>query len=136
MNTPVKSPLAKLLKEKGFDVPVRNYYLLKEEGNYLHEGFEDNYWGDNRIVNWNKDVVGIKPFEGFISAPTIAEVVMWLYEKYDIWIWVEAKGDNWNYFLSTKTKPAYASFRSYNMYYHSPTEAYEAAIKYTLNNLI
>lgn len=135
MNTPVSSELAKLLKEKRFDVPVRNYYLQKEKGNYLHEGFEDSYWGDYRIVNWNKDVVGIKPFEGFLSAPTIAEVVMWLYEKHGIWVYLVPAEDNKEVF-----KPF---FRGKNIidqhlteFFESPTEAYEAAIDYTLKNLI
>jgi hypothetical protein len=138
MNKEVSFPISKLLKEKGFDVPVRNYYLQKEKGNYLHEGFEDSYWGDNRIVNWNKDVVGIKPFEGFLSAPTIAEAVMWLYEKHKIWITSEPcivhNGitnihkifkDNYLDTISRASKG-----------YNSPIEAYEAAIDYTLNNLI
>ena len=142
MNTPVNFETSKLLKEKGFDIPVKNYYLIQEKGNYLHEGFEDSYWGDNRIVNWNKDVVGIKPFEGFLSAPTIVDVVMWLYEKHGIWTYVHKDGGWWfpvieNYYdeddqgtiiedLSKMTKT----------YFDSPTEAYEAAITYTLNNLI
>jgi len=150
MNKLVKFEIAKLLKEKGFDKPVKNYYLQEEKGNYLHEGFEDSYWGDNRIVNWNKDVVGIKPFEGFLSAPTIAEVVMWLYEKHGIWIsldWMtrikpynsgfisHLRGTNKrlnqdNFIVINDTlKPGYEVF-------NSPTEAYEAAIEYTLNNLI
>ena len=145
MNTHVISKIAKLLKEKGFDVPVRNYYLLKEEGNYLHEGFEDSYWGDNRIVNWNKDVVGIKPFEGFISAPTIAEVVMWLYEKHGIWISVDIDGENFDifYFLvyrnhEERVKEYIKKFNdeNYNTNYKTPVEAYEAAIDYSLKNYI
>lgn len=144
MNTPVSFPLAKLLKEKGFDVHVRNYYLQKEKGNYLHEGFEDSYWGDNRIVNWNKDVVGIKPFKGFLSAPTIAEVVMWLYEKHGIWIVVNPhKGEDDLGKPFMEFDPEVWSFTNecifHNtklLYFNSPTEAYEAAIEYTLNNLI
>jgi hypothetical protein len=150
MNKEVSFPLAKLLKEKGFDVPVRNYYLQKEKGNYLHEGFEDSYWGDNRIVNWNKDVVGIKPFEGFLSAPTIAEVVMWLHEKYGIWMNVSPvfefnSGRNdyltirgFQYYITVITDNKYNQEKSHaaREYKNSPTEAYEAAIEYTLNNLI
>ena len=86
MNTPILFELAKLLKEKGFDVPVRTYRLEGKYPDFVHEGFEDDYWGDNKVVNWNKDVIGIKPFKGFVSAPTIAEVVMWLYEKHGVWI--------------------------------------------------
>lgn len=141
MNTPVNFELAKLLKEKGFDVPVRNYYLQKEKGNCLHEGFEDSYWGDNRIVNWNKDVIGIKPFEGFLSVPTIAEVVMWLYEKYGIWISVDVDINGRFRYIIRKYNNNDRAWEvknpiSISEYYNSPTEAYEAAIDYTLNNLI
>ena len=74
MNTPILFELAKLLKEKGFDVPVRTYRLEGKYPDFVHEGFEDDYWGDNKVVNWNKDVIGIKPFKGFVSAPTIVLV--------------------------------------------------------------
>lgn len=66
----------------------------------------------------------------------IMQVVMWLYEKYGIWIWVEQNGKYWNGFNSVNIKPAKSYFRSYNMFALSPTEAYEAAIEYCLNNLI
>ena len=46
MTTPVKFELAKLLKEKGFDVPVRTYRLEGKYSDFIHEGFEDDYWGD------------------------------------------------------------------------------------------
>ena len=103
MNTPILFELAKLLKEKGFDVPVRTYRLEGKYPDFVHEGFEDDYWGDNKVVNWNKDVIGIKPFKGFVSAPTIAEVVMWLYEKHGVWITVCVIGvDGFGYWLHDK----------------------------------
>jgi hypothetical protein len=138
MNTPVSFELAKLLKEKGFDIPVRNYFLIKEKGEYIHEGFENDYWGDNRIVNWNKDTVGIKPFGGFISAPTIAEVVMWLYEKHKIWVVLlpkqKDKGLFWGVFYSEINKQEFS--KSLGSNFSSPTEAYEVAIEYILKNLL
>jgi hypothetical protein len=136
MKKPVSSPIAKLLKEKGFDIPVRNYYLLKEKGKFLHEGFDDEYWGDNRIVNWNDGISPIKPFQGFISAPTIAEVLMWLYEKHKIWISVDAP----HKLLKSWCFEAYKINDEITLIekslFNSPTEAYEAAIDYVLNNLI
>ena len=134
MNTPVSYELAKLLKEKGFDIPVRNYYLQKEKGEYLHEGFEDDYWGDNRIVNWNKDVVGIKPFQGFVSAPTVSDVVMWLYEKHEIWIWVERYSTLFRPYAEEIGDERFGKWEGHK--YNSPTEAYEAVIDYTLKNFM
>jgi hypothetical protein len=66
---------AKKLKEKGFNVECRNYYLEKDKA--LYEGFEDEYWGDYRCINWNVDVIGIKPFRGFVSAPEQWQIVEW-----------------------------------------------------------
>ena len=74
---------------------------------------------------------------------TIAEVVMWLYEKHGIWIYVSTI--KWNYDDNT-IRFAYritvyidkspSDNITSRFDYGSPTEAYEAAIEYTLKNLI
>ena len=136
MNTPILFELAKLLKEKGFDVPVRTYRLEGKYPDFVHEGFEDDYWGDNKVVNWNKDVIGIKPFKGFVSAPTIAEVLMWLYEKHGVWITVCVIGvDGFGYWLHDKGRKR-LNPDNQGGYWLSPTEAYKAAIEYCLTKLI
>jgi hypothetical protein len=109
MNTPVNFKLAKLLKEKGFDEVCQKWYSV-EGGLYYQDEFDNN--------------------RGFIpvcecEAPTIAEVVMWLYEKHGIWISVYRVDD------STIFRHCFS-----NVDFNTPTEAYEAAIEYTLNNLI
>jgi phenolic acid decarboxylase len=64
---------------------------------------------------------------------TITEVIMWLYEKRGIWInvnttaglelfWYEIRGKGGIWFTGRNE--------------NSPTEAYEAAIEYTLRNLL
>jgi hypothetical protein len=69
---------------------------------------------------------------------TIADVVMMLYEKHGIWIWVKpykdhAADNNDPYFFQMNVwKKGITISKEFN----SPTEAYEAAIEYTLNNLI
>ncbi len=63
MNTPVSFELAKLLKEKGFDLNHEYMVFTFSETEKYPEG------------------------ELFLK-PTIAEVVMWLYEKHEIWIGV------------------------------------------------
>ena len=116
MNKPINYPLAKLCKEKGFDEPCPNLYYQPER----------------------------------CKKPTIADVVMWLYEKHGIWIAVDwmsrtkpfnsgfycnLRGTNKplnqdNFIPINNTKsPGYEVF-------NSPTEAYEAAIEYTLTKLI
>ena len=61
------------------------------------------------------------------------EVVMWLYEKYDIWIYVDFYNENrWFGVFRNKQGVKTELFDVFN----SPTESYEAAIEYTLNKLI
>lgn len=70
-----------------------------------------------------------------VLAPTIAEVVMWLYEKYGIWISVTKDwdvGKCLGFESIIDTNDGIINTETYN----SPTEAYEAAIKYVLENLI
>lgn len=140
MNKPIKHSLAKLLKEKG----------------YNKHGYLQDVWLGNKY-EWkgkgkNKKSVEIPVFGLGSSSvlPTISDVVMWLYEKHGIWIAVD-----W----MTRTKPYKSGFYSnlrgttkplnqdnfisinntkspgYEVF-NSPTEAYEAAIEYTLKNLI
>lgn len=79
--------------------------------------------------------------------PTISDVVMWLYEKYGIWIyplpidddmklWQARiiKGEPFNKLSNTLKIISYGEISYKGIY--SPTEAYEAAIEYTLKNLI
>ena len=86
--------------------------------------------------------------------PTTADVVMWLYEKHGIWINVCPTIIEYNsrkdcigfIYLITKLKTYLENGKMYgnddkgifsnSYYYNSPTEAYESAIEYTLNNLI
>lgn len=110
MNTPVSFQMAELLKEKGFDDFTQIWYQHGEGISGCVEGKRDYY-------NRKGDV--------YTSAPTISDVVMWLYEKHGIWIGVYDLDD------TTIFRHCFS-----NIDFNSPTEAYEAAIEYTLNNLI
>lgn len=121
MNTPVSFLLAKLLKEKGFEqelypcygsdgeIHTAAYFLVKETESYF--------------------------------APNIANVVMWLYEKHGIWMFTD-RTNNWFWTIQKSTGenihqedlPITEKFICHG--FNSPTEAYEAAIKHTLDNLI
>lgn len=146
LNKAVDFSTAKLLKEKGFDVPVHTFRLEGKYSDFVYEGFEDDYWGDNKVVNWNQDVIGIKPFKGFVSAPTIAEVVMWLYEGHGVWITSYPIGVGYYCYQIYSIKNRKNSKDNivqnekdsiqYDELFNSPTEAYEKAIEYTLKNLI
>lgn len=130
MNKEVSLPLAKLLKEGGYNKSCYHYYYNNE----LESSSRDN---------WNA-------YSNGYSAPTIAEVVMWLYEKHKIWISVspvfefnDGREDyltirGYQYYITVITDNKYNQEKTHadrgNKNY--PTEAYEAAIEYTLNNLI
>jgi len=141
MNTPVKFEIAKLLKEKGFDENCSDYYT--QTGNLNSDG-----WGDiiyeqgfgsgepDRMLKFNYSDFNKHQKETCFLCPTIAEVVMWLYEKHGIWITVLQMLHN------GETVTWYASYyeqgvgEDIEVYYNTPTEAYQAAIEYTLKNLI
>ena len=119
MTAPVKFELAKLLKEKGFEIFTAFEYT--DSGKLV----ERRNCAQNRLC----------------SAPTIAEVAMWLYEKHGLWTNVVYMGFelkySWSIDIVTTSGSHWDSYgEEGDICYNSPTEAYEAAILYTLNNLI
>lgn len=141
MTTPVSFEIAKLLKEKGFEQTLEVGVICRIQ---------------NKI---NKDYQKTRPLrESDLTNewsilneiyPTIVEVVMWLYEKHGIWIIVDWSQTKWCFSVidvkeDTIKKVAGDKWkeRSSGVYlkteldFNSPTEAYEAAIEYTLKNLI
>ena len=123
MNIPVTYPLALLLCENLYDIPTDSLYV----NNTLIDT-------NGRKCNWNRE----EDYEGFpmpISAPTIADVVMWLREKHSIWIEVIVESPNYFGYSVCNIKNNTSQDSDY-VSYNSPTEAYEAAILYTLTNLI
>jgi hypothetical protein len=130
MNKLVKFKLAKLLKEKGFNRPVSKCYNTYGKINMLISvyncEFPEDMNGERHKITPN--VYANPPY---YSAPTIAEVVMWLYEEFGIWISVlqHTKNGKGIYFESVVNSMTFSG-------YDTPKEAYESAIEYTLNNLI
>lgn len=130
MNTPVSFKISKLLKDIGFDLKTTAYY----SGLNIHLDEVRFDYNDKTIESPTHKGNG-----GLFSAPSIAEVVMWLYEKHGIWIDVslnqfsKPKDLQWMYSIVFTEDCTYShSPKSFN----SPTEAYEAVIEYTLNNLM
>lgn len=133
MNTHVSSEIAKLLKEKGFDEPCK---LCVEDG-------------DERPLPFNcGNTIHRNSLHPYYSAPTISDVVMWLYEEHGIWIKVDCDcyGHLWYANLSVASEKNWdnmdkrheiiSSFRKFPNEHKSPTEAYSAAIQYALKNYI
>lgn len=75
-----------------------------------------------------------------IERPTIGEVIMWLYEKHQIWISNDVINNLFKYKIlhveGIVSKTFGNEIRCSSFDYDSPIEAYEAAIEYTLSNLI
>lgn len=118
MNTSVNFELAKLLKEKGFDEFTKTW---RQHGN----GISGDVEGKRDYYNRKGDV--------YTALPTISEVVMWLYDKHKLWIYVK-QGYIWEWYIETiENKP---EVKYNDGLENSPTEAYEAAIEYVLKNLL
>jgi hypothetical protein len=123
MTTTVSFELANLLKEKGFDEQSLSIYL------------------DGKIEEL-KSTISNSQFttSRTYSAPTIAEVTMWLYEKHGIWVGVQPISVVGKFQFRTYYNNKGVMNQHWNdsmgKEFTSPTEAYEAAIKYTLENLI
>ncbi len=147
---PVSFELAKLLKGKGFSWECSQFYCKTKNNKkfYLTTGTE--YESDRDCI-WDWNLNGGKsgtltktiPYPNdtnaiYYSAPTIAEVVMWLYEKHKIWIGVicDVGNDLLFTFKIYSTKIGEERCIVNGNMYESPTEDYEAAIEYTLKNLL
>lgn len=125
MNTPVNFETAKKLKEKGYNLYSEWSYWEDEltnrtPGYPLEDGTtsQENYWDFDRYY-----------------APTIAEVVMWLYKNHGIWISVGVVPFEKYYMFEYAISKLDGHIHQDGVFV-TPTGAYKAAIKYTLNNLI
>ena len=122
MNNPVSFKIAKLLKEKGLKL---NFC---KEVYYENPNIEKEFIRIEMIHDWEL----IEDKEWY-SAPTIAEVIMWLYEKHGIWISVDRHFDK---FISKNDDILINFDGNRRFYFDTPTEAYSSAIEYCLTKLI
>lgn len=90
---------AKLAKEKGFDIPIFNYYNIDgvAHDGYIHlniandgDGYFDIMDNDIQLLNFNENI-SFGEYECFgvvCSAPTQSFLQRWLREKYNIHVHV------------------------------------------------
>lgn len=123
MNTPVSSKIKQLLYDKGFRYEVGRDEITCSR---VKQSLAEQRWNEGDL--------------SYVDI-TIAEVVMWLYEKHGIWIRVTPipYSDNlthwrWEH-MSTNYFTRNLKWKK-EQDYMSPTEAHEAAIEYTLKNLL
>ena len=136
MNTTVSFEIAKLLKEKRFEGESDKYYVQ----------IFNNRFKLTHYKMWLMDEESGFKNTTHYPAPTIAEVIMWLYEKHGTWIYVscreiEDNSGNILFIPEGRNIPLIKNngFTIDPILYtprSSPKEAYEAAIKYCLINLI
>lgn len=130
MNIPVKFSIAKLLKANGFNLKVVNFYNYEKISLISDKDRQVEGLVNYNPINWNF------VREHYTSAPTIAEVVMWLYEKYGIWIEANLSiSEDFRYTIMTHSKLRIILKMS-EANFKTPTEAYEAAIEYSLNEIL
>lgn len=80
--THVQKHTAVLLKEKGFDLPCRQYFIA------IDDKIKNNQ--NNRPYNWNKIQAGY-------SAPLLFEATIWLRETKGVHVYVSTKDVKWAY---------------------------------------
>jgi len=126
----VSFEIAKLLKEKGFNESCHCYYTDKGK-------FVDMAWNLWEKYNTNSE---LNEFS-FCSAPTLQITMKWLREVHNICIIIEPRAYN---YINEKYSSYIASLWQGDNYYdnikskdhQTYEEAIEAALKYTLENLI
>jgi hypothetical protein len=124
----VSSEVAKLLKEKGFNEKISTYYLIHPSG--FSEFFD------------KKDEFP-EPEDVWLKCPTHQMAVAWLREEKNILIYVFPVIDlpvknNYTFYWKWdgKKKRHDAPHIGDKHNYESPEQATEAALKYSLENLI
>ncbi|XAI97320.1 hypothetical protein [Leptolyngbya phage Lbo-JY46] len=141
LNKPVDFTTAKLLKEKNYeDEDCENIYLGDFDEEFPPEKIE--------VSTRNLRQRNLGEFD--CLAPTIAEVVDWLYAKHGIWIEVTTNNNPQvrKEFVSFDARVIHrdrnikfrvlmnTQINKYTEPFNSPTEAYSEAILYTLTKLI
>jgi hypothetical protein len=148
MNKAVNKNIAMLLKKQGYNDPTLCYYF--EDGefkqNELGDITESDYGGGSLVENWNNKWLtkkngdrcfGCSKDRGYsetFSAPTIIEAVMWIYEKYGIWIAVTQEIGATITYCYLVSGEHYSAV--HKPYFKTPQEAYSTAIDYILKELI
>ena len=119
----VSFEIAKLLKEKGFDEKVFTYY-------------EDEVLKDGLWFEWNRSPLG------HIAAPTHQMACAWLREVHKVLIVIDAyHTDHWEGYIDSFEIRIYSHVSTIivpnEIAHHTDyTEAVEAALKYSLENLL
>lgn len=126
LNKPVSYTLAELLKENGFNVDVYLFYNISD----TKKGF---VWQFREEQNYNNA-------DDKISAPTISEVLVWLWDTHGILINIEIDYDienscfsGFSYYVNSMTKESIVMDDEIS--YETLLDAYLNAIEHALMNI-
>lgn len=127
--------VAKLLKEKGFDEPYCNCYLLLDEGGYTEVEMSDEcHQGeryDSESSSWK--------FGTLLLRPTHQMALKWLREVHNIYIDIltYTTGKNIQFrWVGYEKGRLFSQEEGKTIYFDSYEQAIEAALSYVLKNLI
>lgn len=135
MNTHVSFEIAKLLKDKEFDTQTLHFYTKPNSKMFGIDEHGRYYPMKNKAKSlWTTGNAAALKVENVYQAPTIAEVVMWLYEKHGVWVWVERYSTLFRPYAEEIGDERFVKWEGHK--YSSPTEAYEKAIIYLLKQNI
>ena len=118
----VSFELAKLLFEKNYDENTKFGYNGVYEPHHLN------------LIEFGSLQRNSELIKGVYSAPTIAEVIDWIFDKYRISIYY-----NYDHFSRKFIPRAFTTLKHNEISLNSvksPLQAYEEAIKYILENLV
>lgn len=127
--------VAKLLKERGFNIPTLAFYW-SEKSNMYQSRKDEVIIPINQKDNWNEvpDVM--------YSCPTHQMAMAWLREVHKVFIVIDAyHADHWEGYIDGFEISIYSHASTIivpnEIAHHTDyTEAVEAALKYSLENLI
>jgi hypothetical protein len=154
MNIPVDFENAKLLKDVGFSAPTVNAYIggilftnKVDVSNCDFSGYVKSVEIYEFPENWNKPdwvftkngsecfgckLDNIKYFEA-CSAPTLTEVVVWLYKEHKIWVGVHVTNDLQMFWYEAKGKNG---FWRMGVNEESSDNAYQKGIRQSLKHIL
>lgn len=121
--------VAKLLRDKGFEVPCHSYYEWFKSDVTLFEGFLPEY--SNNCINHNKEHNFNK-----CSRPTHQLAMKWLREVHAICIEVCRNINTFYYSYRVIQGASFVKLLDWSDSYDTYEQAVEAALKYTLEKLI
>lgn len=134
----VSFEVAKLLKEKGFDWELRTYYNEEGDELTLHDDFADI--SNSEIDTCDTDYIDYLDIH--CTRPTQQMAMRWVREEKKYYIQVDldgwALGERSGYYvvISATDRDFEAHAPMEQVFFDTPEDAVESALKYVLTNLI